>query len=224
MITGEIKMNKLTLKELQTKTKMLDLVLQEKIHESISDTVSVYYEDILYDGKETSFYLFVNDKFTFNAVTYPSQISKEDIVLIAKDMIDQYRNSCDLQELDWELKREIPCAIFKKNNYTKCNQCPKCMVNTSRRNSCIGVTYSLNSNFDSYKFKNITFKNKWTSKYGENSEYHKKFQTKKLCNEIWNFSHTCSNDDQHINSVIKSLFDHCDKDKLKKVFKNIANY
>lgn len=221
MLKGEIKMNKLTLKELQMKSRMLDLVLQEKLHPSINDIISVYYTDAIYDKKETCFYLLLNDEYLHNPVTYPSEISREDIIKIAKDMIDQYRNTCDLEELDMELKGEVPCKQFK-NKYSSCNECPRCMINTTNKeDACMGVVYSPSSSFDSYQFKEINFKDKWTDKYGENSTNHKKFATKKLCNEIWNFSSVCDENEEYLTEVINSLFKYCNEDKVKKILKNI---
>lgn len=192
------------------------------MHPSVKDVVSVYYTDILYDKKDTCFYLFLNDEYIFNPVTFPSRISTEDIIAIAKDMIDQYRNTCDLEELEMELKGQVPCVEFK-GVYSKCDECPKCMSNTKKEDACMGVVYSLSNSFDSFTFKEITFKDKWTEKYGENSISHKEYKTKQLCDEIWQFSHICKDDSKYLSQVVKSLLHHCDENKIKEVFENLSN-
>lgn len=211
-------MENLTLKDLQTKHVIVDLVIKTKVHELLKDTVSVYYTDILYDGKETCFYLFLNDKYLRNAVTFPSRISQEDIVNIAKDMIEQYRNSCDLEELDIELKGEVPCKEFK-GKYSNCEDCHEHMNN--EKGGCMGVTYTLSESFDSYTFKRVTFKDKWYAKYGEGSESHKKFVIDKTCDQLREFSYVCK-DSKYLEEIIESLLHYCDEDKVKEIFNDLS--
>ena len=91
----------------------MDLVYQDKLHASLDSVVSVYYSDIFYDGKETGLYLFLNDEYIFNPVLFPSRISLEDKIVIAKEMVEQYKETCDFEELDMKLKGEVPCDEFK---------------------------------------------------------------------------------------------------------------
>lgn len=211
-------MKNLTLKDLQKRHVIVDLVVKSKIHESLEDTVSVYYTDILYDGKESCFYLFLNDKYLHNAVTFPSRISKDDIVNISRDMIEQYRNSCDLEELDMELRGEVPCKEFKG----KCSNCEECHEHmNNNKDGCMGVTYNLSESFDSYTFKRVTFKDKWYAKYGEGSEGHKNFIIDKTTDQLCEFSHICK-DDKYLEEIIKSLLRYCDEDKVKEIFNGLS--
>lgn len=213
-------MQKITLKDLSQKHRVMDLVHQEKLHISLDSAVSIYCSDIFYDGKETGFYLFLDDEYIFNPVSFPSSISLEDKVAIAKEMTEQYRATCNFEELDMELKGEVPCGEFK-GVYSNCNECSRLTgINETKDDGCLGVTFSTSNSFCS-----LEIQNKWKEKYGENSEAHKNHLTKQLSWKIHEFGFACGEDEKCLEKAVKSLFEHgkINEELLKKVINDCIN-
>ena len=203
-------MENITLKDLKT----MIFALKEKLHQAVDDTISVYYSDVLDNGNETQFYLSFNDKYIFKAINLYTKISQEDIQSISKDIVEVYRNSCDLSQLDMKLRGEVPCQEFE-GIYSTCDDCPRL-----KNCACFGVSYKIQTKFDDYTFLYETHK-KWSDKYGYKSDDHKELLAEKLHSQIGEFYSVCKDDDEFIYKILSSLLSFCGKDKVKRFFKKV---
>jgi hypothetical protein len=211
-------MNAKTLNDFKHSRRNLELIARiDKPHEVLNydRPIEVYYEDIIYDGNKTRFYLFDNGKYVGNPIDFPCEIEYGDIREIGQDMINELLQSSDFHDLDLELEGKAPCHEYR-NKYSKCDYCELYTYGKGkdRHDGCLGAMYSIPTHINSWE----KTEEKWNKVYGEGSIEHQNYITKQMIRHIQYFMSVCGHDKNAIEKVLNHGKNHW-KNKHPKLFK-----
>lgn len=195
----------ISLEDFKTRRRHLDLVLRlDKPHQALeyNRPIEVYCEDIIFDGHKTWFWLFDNNKFVGNPISFPSEIKHQDKQQIANDMINELLTKSDFRDLDLELQGKVPCEEHR-DDYKSCKECKLHIYNDDYvecNDGCMGSMYSIPDHMNSWDTED-----KWNEKYGCNTENHKIQLMKKALNEIRNLMINFKDDKNVEKELIKYI-------------------
>jgi hypothetical protein len=179
--------------------------------------IEVYCEDIFYNNKYTYFWLFDNNTFVANFISYPCDINETDVYIIANEMIQELLSKSDFKDLDIALEGKVPCEEFR-DKYKSCNECKRYnpsddIENQNDKDGCLGAIYSIPTHLNCWETEE-----KWNKIYGEGTENYKKFITEQMIGYMNSFMWACGKDKNKIKEVLDYGKNH-HANKNKKLFK-----
>ena len=162
--------------------------------------IQVYFEDIRYKSNDRSrFLLFDDGEFSMNAISFDCNIEQEDIVQIAKDMVEELLLCSDFSELDRELEGKCACIEYEEI-YKSCDECH--LYNINDGHGCMGAMYTIPSHMNVWR----KTESKWNDKYGEKSEQRKRWKLRIAKDAINSLKWTLTKGDKDIIKEIKDYF------------------
>lgn len=194
--------------EFYNKQRYLDPVAKiDKPHEGIEGTrpIEVYIENDIFRNDEVRFYLFNNGIFVGNPVYFNCKIIKEDVPLIANDMIEEFLSRCDFYDLDRELEGKCGCKEYEEV-YKSCEECHLFIYGEgkNKEEGCMGYTYSTPDHINFWDCQN-----KWNEKYGEGTPLYQEFHKERMIGFMNNFMWECGNNKKLIKEVLDYGRTHC---------------
>lgn len=141
------------------------LEFKKKISDDYILDIGVWFTPIS-ESTPSTFVISVGDEVIFNAIRYKAQIEKDDVKLIALDMLEEYIKCCDFTGIDCET---VPCQEFK-DKYKSCDECSLLNVD------CMGPMFNYPSHMNGY----IKAEEKWNIKYGYKSIGEKEYLMSKF--------------------------------------------
>lgn len=211
-------MNTKTLNDFKNSRRNLELIARiEKPHEVLNydRPIEVYYEDIVYSGDKTRFYLFDNGEYVGNPIDFPCKIEYRDVLKIGQDMINELLQSSDFHDLDLELEGKAPCLEYR-DKYSNCEECELYAdgKGKDRHDGCLGAMYSVPTHMNSWK----KTEEKWNEIYGGGTLKHKQFVMGELMGELDYFMRVCGEEKEMIKKVLDYGKNHW-RNKHPKLFK-----
>lgn len=193
------------------KEKHVGMYLVEKIdkpHPVLEDNrpIEVYCDDIIMDGHKTWFWLFNDDIYVGNPITFSCSISEEDKRQIGQDMINELLSCSDFHDLNLEFEGKVPCEEYR-NKYKKCDECEKYRYGKGKdsEDACIGSMYSIPTHVNWWQ----KTEGKWKKVYGEKTKKHKEYIVRKMIGYMNDFMHVCGKEEKMIKEVLKYGKNHC---------------
>lgn len=154
-----------------------DKILNKKVN------ISVYYEDIMFDGKRSKFMLFVDNILAVPVLDFPCAIELEDVIKIAEDMIKEYLDNVESSFMN------IGCIFYDENEMKSCD---------------FNIINSINKYYlDEYEF---TFVEKtWSEKYGVKSLKHKEHVHENMINSLSEYLAIVGKDKEYIEDLLDCI-------------------
>lgn len=142
--------------------------------------ISVYYEDIMFDGKRSKFVLFVNNILAVPALEFPCAIELEDVIKIAEDMIKEYLDNVENSFMN------IGCIFYDESDMKSCD-------------------FNIINDIDKYYLDDYEFtlvEKIWSEKYGVKSLKHKEQIHENMINHLSKYLSVIGEDKEYIEDLM----------------------
>lgn len=145
--------------------------------------ISVYYEDIMFDGKRSKFMLFVDNVLAVPVLDFPCGIELEDVIKIAKDMIKEYLDKVESSFVN------IGCIFYDENEMKSCD-------------------FNIINDIDKYYLDDYEFtlvEKIWSDKYGVKSLKHKEHVHENMINSLSEYLSVVGKDREYIEDLMEYI-------------------